>query len=176
MSRQKTPAQLALLALRKKLGMTQQQLSQAMGVTSISICRWETSRPPTGLSLLQLATFARTSGEREIAQIFQKAIDAENPMQSALGPWWPASAAERAFWEVHENRDIPSVGRELLKAMRALERAHRLLIEQPRTGMETEVYRLWQKTHQEFGWEIEDLELERKRLDDAEKEETKTQR
>jgi transcriptional regulator with XRE-family HTH domain len=170
--RQKTAAQLALLALRKKLGLTQQQLSVAMGVTSISICRWETSRPPTELSLLQLASFARTSGEREIAQIFQKAIEAENPMQYALGPLWPASAAERAFWEIHENRDIPSVRREYLKALRALERAHRLLIGQARAGMTVEIHRFLQKTHQELEWEIEDAEQEGK-AEDAEK--TKTE-
>jgi DNA-binding transcriptional regulator YiaG len=73
----KTPAQMALLAMRDKLYLTQQELAAAMGVTSVSVCRWETSRSPAGMSLLRLFLFARRAGARQAAGVFQEALAEE---------------------------------------------------------------------------------------------------
>lgn len=70
----KTPVQLALRGLREKLGLTQQQFSEALGVTMVTVCRWETSRPPSGYSLIRLVMFSQRSGASEEAELFQKAL------------------------------------------------------------------------------------------------------
>jgi transcriptional regulator with XRE-family HTH domain len=156
MPREKTPAQAALLTLRKKLGWTQRQLSEALGVTSVTVCRWESRRPPTGLSLVQLANFARDSGELATAQAFQQALfeHAGTRMIRRL----PESAIESALRELQENRD-PAVRREYLKLLWTLERVHALVIRQAlANGMDTEACWQLQRTHQALQWEIEDAE------------------
>ena len=72
---ERTPIQRALRTLREKLCMTQQQFSNELGAATISVCRWETSRPPRGFTLAQLATFARRFGVLEVAEVFEKALD-----------------------------------------------------------------------------------------------------
>jgi len=62
------------MRLRVNLGMTQQQLSAAMGLGLVTVSRWETSRPPSGGSLARLALFAYAKKQSEIAAIFHEAI------------------------------------------------------------------------------------------------------
>jgi transcriptional regulator with XRE-family HTH domain len=73
-TKKKTQVQLALIELRRRLGMTQQGLSEALHVTMVSVCRWETSRPPAGLSLIRLAKYARDAGLNDVAVIFEEEL------------------------------------------------------------------------------------------------------
>lgn len=71
----KTPVQEALINLRVKLGLTQQDVADALDVTQISVCRWETCRPPSGWSLAMLANWAREEKAEEVAQVFEQALE-----------------------------------------------------------------------------------------------------
>jgi transcriptional regulator with XRE-family HTH domain len=95
MSRKKsrTPVQLAIISLRKRLGLTQRKLALALDVTVVTTCRWETSRPPSGASLAQLADFARSAGEAEIANIFNESFSQEFHVDV------PRSPLKRLHWE-----------------------------------------------------------------------------
>ncbi len=135
-TKKRTPIQEAVVALRKRLQLTQQQLAVAMNVTVVTVCRWETSRPPSGLSLLQLDGFARGSGANEIAETFKAAISEECPRQYIVTRL-PERAGEAALTELRAYKDVPCIDREYRKALRALERAHRRLIEEARANIRT---------------------------------------
>jgi transcriptional regulator with XRE-family HTH domain len=57
--------------------MTQQQLAVHMGLTVTTVSRWETFRPPGGLSLGQLAKVAYEFGRPDLEAIFRKALFTE---------------------------------------------------------------------------------------------------
>jgi transcriptional regulator with XRE-family HTH domain len=136
MSRKKrTPLQEAVLALRERLHLTQQQLATAMDVTVVTVCRWETTREPSGLSLAQLMMFARSRGEAELGDVFEEAI------WKVIGPlsrWrWEDKrqlAVEAALSELRARRDDPLIGPEYRKILRAIERAVRLIVEHGPAG------------------------------------------
>jgi transcriptional regulator with XRE-family HTH domain len=54
----KTPTQIALREFRHRLAMTQQEFSDLMGVTTLSVARWENARPPSRHVLAELAHLA----------------------------------------------------------------------------------------------------------------------
>lgn len=70
-----TPLQQAVFDLRRQLNFTQQELAEAVGVTSVTVCRWETSRSPTGWSLAVLTEFAHRVKADKIAEIFEQALN-----------------------------------------------------------------------------------------------------
>jgi transcriptional regulator with XRE-family HTH domain len=70
MSTQKTAVQQALVQLRHRMNLTQQQLGCALKVGPKTVARWESSRSPSGRSLALLADFGMASREKEIAAIF----------------------------------------------------------------------------------------------------------
>lgn len=72
--KKRTPIQENVVALRKALGLTQQDLAVRMGRAINTVARWETSREPAGISLLQLRDFALTSGLPEIAAGFKSPL------------------------------------------------------------------------------------------------------
>jgi hypothetical protein len=53
--------------------MTQEQLADLMGVGVITVCRWETRRPPTGERLSQLELCALRLGQMGLAELFHHA-------------------------------------------------------------------------------------------------------
>lgn len=52
----------ALKAKRKKLGMTQEQFAKAVGVTRISIARWEAGTWPIPATVAKLTQFLTKEG------------------------------------------------------------------------------------------------------------------
>jgi transcriptional regulator with XRE-family HTH domain len=74
MSMLKTDTQKTLIAMRRRLSLTQQQLAVAMGVSLNTVSRWETIRSPTGGSLARIAIFAHREGDAESERIFLEQI------------------------------------------------------------------------------------------------------
>jgi transcriptional regulator with XRE-family HTH domain len=60
--------------LRKRLGETQQQFAERMGMAISTVVRYELSRPPRGKVLLDLAKLAEESSCRREAKIFRYAF------------------------------------------------------------------------------------------------------
>jgi transcriptional regulator with XRE-family HTH domain len=89
--KKKTAVQQALIAMRKKFNLTQQQLAKAMKVTLVTVSRWESSRSPTGASLAQLAAFAQQAGDVESAGLFHESAQRGN---LNLEEWELQQAAE----------------------------------------------------------------------------------
>jgi transcriptional regulator with XRE-family HTH domain len=74
----------AVFALRSKLGLSQQAMSQELGMAMVTIAKYEAGRVPDFLSLVKLEKLARRSRNEEIAEIFRSAL-IEN-----LGVWGEA--------------------------------------------------------------------------------------
>jgi transcriptional regulator with XRE-family HTH domain len=94
----KTKVQQTLLELRRELGLTQQELAFQLRVAPMSVSRWETTRPPTGLSLAKLADFALLSEKPRIAQVFISHAAKDKSLERG---WEPASI--RALREILDN-------------------------------------------------------------------------
>jgi transcriptional regulator with XRE-family HTH domain len=146
MSMRKTVVQQALLDLRKRLEMTQQDLAIAMSKTVVTICRWETVRPPSGYSLLELAQYARDRRAIELAEVLERALRQEggpaaNQLNAPAGElrvyWTNEQAIEEALLGLRANSAIPSVRREYLKLLRATIASHAVLLREARAGAET---------------------------------------
>lgn len=144
MSIEKTVVQQALLDLRKRLGMTQQDLAFALMRSVITVCRWENTSPPSKNSLLQIAQYAREMRAIEIAETLERELCKTGtaplpatPLAALKINWSNEKALEEACFSLRANREIPAVGREYLKALRAVSQAHALLIEQARKGAQT---------------------------------------
>jgi transcriptional regulator with XRE-family HTH domain len=157
--REKTPVQKALIQLRKMRGMTQQQFSEAVGVTMISVNRWETSRPPTGPSLWRLVKYALDSGAFEIAAVFQRAADKSLPIPP------PNRADEQALKELrHAAQYDPALRERYLAVLRKLATAHAELMNmswseeiQLQLGLEWED---WEETQKDLEWMLKHVKKE----------------
>jgi transcriptional regulator with XRE-family HTH domain len=128
MSIEKTDAQKALIAMRRRLNLTQERLAIAMKVSAVTVGRWESTRSPTGSSLAQLAAFAHEAGDAESAKIFHQAafpgrifIDLDK-----LEAQSKARAAEAALRQIRTYIRSPAVRAEYVKVLRAIQRAHRV--------------------------------------------------
>jgi transcriptional regulator with XRE-family HTH domain len=69
-SRKKSELSMAVAELRTRLGVSQQEFSNRMGVALNTIARYESSREPDGVALLRLAGIARSEGHSDLAEIF----------------------------------------------------------------------------------------------------------
>ena len=67
----------AIIKLRATLGESQQQFANRLGSAVTTIARYETSRPPRGKALAQLADLARSTGQLELARVFSDALEGE---------------------------------------------------------------------------------------------------
>jgi transcriptional regulator with XRE-family HTH domain len=174
----KTPVQVALRTLREKLNMTQQEFSNALGVTMITVCRWETSRPPSGQSLVRLALFALGRGELEANEIFRNALRDDLGWNDDDDDTW-LPAVKEALWAVHAGKaEDPAVQRGYLRVVRAIRDAHALLLKAAHLReinaqyddleddgsewykVQVEKYKERVKEHQELQRRHEDLEWE----------------
>jgi transcriptional regulator with XRE-family HTH domain len=154
--RKKTPVQSALISLRERLHMTQQQLAQKLSVSTVSVCRWETSRPPTGLSLQTLARFAEESDAREEAAVLQEALNDEQRPYLKL----PIAPDEEALRELRRGANYsPSIRDAYLNVLRKLRDAHERLRRDAygfdREGLE---YELLDNTQKNLEWMLKNYE------------------
>ena len=92
-----TPVQEALVEMRARLGMTQPQLAYRLGVNPVTVCRWETVRPPKGIFLYKLADFAREVEDQAVAAVFDKEI-----LYQGRGTW--RGTLGRNAWNARETR------------------------------------------------------------------------
>ena len=72
--KQRTPVQDAVLELRKSQGWSQQAFATFLGKSINSVAVWETSRPPTGLSLILLKEASTRLRRRDLAEVFDRAV------------------------------------------------------------------------------------------------------
>jgi DNA-binding XRE family transcriptional regulator len=84
MSTRRTATQVALVDLRKRCAKTQEQFAHAIEVTSVTVCRWETVRPPRGISLIRLAAIAAAYGHDDLSAIFLNEARRESPIWESL--------------------------------------------------------------------------------------------
>jgi transcriptional regulator with XRE-family HTH domain len=134
--RELTAAQKGVIDLRQALGLSQQKLAALMGKSIVSIARWETSRPPTGVSLYELLIFAERRGQREIARIFATVIqEAGDPRK----PLWGDLDREVTFAAVianlSRNKQVARAWNAYVKALQSLVHAHALLIDAAHAGL-----------------------------------------
>lgn len=78
----RTAIQAAVVALRHRLGMTQERFAIALHVELVTVARWERSRNAAGISLSRLELLAIQHQQHDLAQVFHRAqlIDAANLM------------------------------------------------------------------------------------------------
>jgi transcriptional regulator with XRE-family HTH domain len=99
--------------MREVLGLTQQALAVAMGKTTVTIARWETSDPPGKSALVELIVFAMKQPQSDQLPVraFQKAL--WQPDMAKLRRQAEANAAseffEEATRELCMNGDRPEV-------------------------------------------------------------------
>jgi transcriptional regulator with XRE-family HTH domain len=154
--KKRTPIQEAVIEMRKRLELTQQQLSEALGVVLPTVGRWESSRPPSGFSLARLYMYAqRFDNTRDLSEIFWQAAEAER--RSVISRL-PRSIPERALWQVRTMaQHRPEKMREpYLVVLRALLDAHAKLLgvtTWPEELFDEEIN--WDTTHYELKREIE---------------------
>jgi transcriptional regulator with XRE-family HTH domain len=95
----KTETQLAVVELRKHAGMTQQQLAVEMGLSIVTVTRWETSRPPQGIYLLHLASIAKKLKRPDLQRIFMAGIVSGGIfLQSGHHPQTVEATKAALFW------------------------------------------------------------------------------
>jgi transcriptional regulator with XRE-family HTH domain len=133
--RELTPAQQAVIDLRRALNLTQQKLANLMGKSMVTVARWESSRPPTGASLYELLLFAHRHGQEEIARTLADVIgEAGNPQN----PLWTDLDREVSFAaatvNLSRNAHITRAHNLYKKALERLRDAHALLVEAARDG------------------------------------------
>lgn len=64
--------QQAIVELRQRLGLTQQDLAIHLGKAVVTIARWETARPPRGESLAALVRVAKATGHEDLEAVFAR--------------------------------------------------------------------------------------------------------
>jgi len=67
---ERNDVQQAIVELRRRLGMTQQDLAIHLGKAVVTVARWETARPPRGESLAALVRMAQAAGHDDLAAVF----------------------------------------------------------------------------------------------------------
>jgi transcriptional regulator with XRE-family HTH domain len=75
--KKRTSVQQAMAALRKQMGWTQAKLAEILRVQLPSVGRWETTEPPTGVSLARLHRIAAREGASKLAKVFWRALEQE---------------------------------------------------------------------------------------------------
>jgi transcriptional regulator with XRE-family HTH domain len=134
--RELTLAQRGVIDLRRALGLSQQKLATLMGKSIVTVARWESSRPPTGVSLYELLLFAERRGQREIARVFADVIGKAGDPQK---PLWGDLDREVTFAaviaNVSRNKHATRAWNAYVKALGGLVHSHALLIEAAHHGL-----------------------------------------
>jgi transcriptional regulator with XRE-family HTH domain len=172
-TKKRTPMQQAVVDLRQRLNLTQRELAAALGVTTVSVCRWETSRSPSGASLVQLAAFARSSGENDLANTFTQSFSEEFHLKEDH-PWlgvglqvvralFPGHTIGSVFSELYEYKDHPAIAEQYQKVLEELESLHAVAVREalaelqraPSAERAKRVLRL-QETHEQLQKDMRD--------------------
>jgi transcriptional regulator with XRE-family HTH domain len=126
-TRNKTPAQQALIDLRQQLNMTQQDLAVAMNTTTTSVARWESSLSPHGRVLDQLARFAASQGLPEWEALFRRAIAQESFLKRNRDYFLTDEGLELqiAVANIYQFREHPKIARHFADMLDAIVVAHR---------------------------------------------------
>jgi transcriptional regulator with XRE-family HTH domain len=69
--RQRTSIAQCIISFRSALGLTQEEFAKLVGLSPISVARYETSQEPKTTALKKLAALARRSNLRDLADIFE---------------------------------------------------------------------------------------------------------
>ena len=69
--------------LRQRLGITQAELAQEMGVSLQTVVRYENKMPPKGPALARLRVFSEESGHPDLAKVFESEIREEGNQRIA---------------------------------------------------------------------------------------------
>jgi transcriptional regulator with XRE-family HTH domain len=120
--------------MREILGMTQQALAVAMGKTTVTIARWETSHPPKPGALTELVAFAlkQPQSDQLPVRIFKKAIwePDRTTLLREVDFFRAAADFESAAGQICQNSDRPEMIRHwgklstlLIEALTALIRS-----------------------------------------------------
>src|SRR6185312_3179307 len=101
----RTAVSRAVIALRESLGMTQQQFSNAVEKTLGTIAVWETSKPPRGEALLDLAEFAWRNQHAALSRVFWLLLLYE-VIPRLHGPTFFRTSFDGAVWEICARLDV----------------------------------------------------------------------
>jgi transcriptional regulator with XRE-family HTH domain len=162
----RTPLQNALIRLRSELRLTQQQLSNSLNCALPTVGKWETSRQPSGLSLLQIYAFAADrSASDEVLNVFEKAVKEEFPnffnTRFPTLSKTPIPASDAALREMRRAvKYLPAMRQPFLDVLRSLRDMHIKLLDMP---WPEEIYgeaEGWDETQEELENEIKTYEKE----------------
>jgi transcriptional regulator with XRE-family HTH domain len=160
----RTSQQQAVVSLRKSLGLTQRELAAALKVTVTTVCRWETSRPPSGAHLRELARFAHDAGEIEICNILmQPFAPEESPelLRELRGTPTPLPVEDACSELRLYCKDYPLIADQYLKLLEHLKDVHVALVieaiaalgRSPSTEQANKVLQ-FQRTHERLQEEV----------------------
>jgi transcriptional regulator with XRE-family HTH domain len=92
----RTPEQRALIELRTRMSLSQQEFSEYLKVSLPTVGNWETRNPPGGYTLLILQWTALKHGHRDLAKVFEASVERLKEDDSRL---WRELDAEWRRWE-----------------------------------------------------------------------------
>src|SRR5579864_8792717 len=72
--RLRNPLSRAVIELRIALGETQQAFAARLGTAIATVARYETSRPPSVVALVQLALIAQKAGRSDLVKLFMSVL------------------------------------------------------------------------------------------------------
>jgi transcriptional regulator with XRE-family HTH domain len=142
----RTAAQYALIDLRAQLGMSQQDLSAALGTTVRSVARWETASFPHGRIIQRLEEFATKRGLTEHAAQFRRLLRQEQFLHANRKFFLTVEGLDLqvAIAKVRQSRQDPKVAHHWANALTSLSAAVSRVFDLPKNDR-TEV------------WEVEEL-------------------
>jgi transcriptional regulator with XRE-family HTH domain len=166
MSTNKTETQRAIVRLRELLGLSQEGLARELGVSRLSVARWEGQKPPIGPSLWRLYQFAVDSHANEIAAIMMKHIDRQQSTQLASFRY-PVSPEIQALKDLRIVAECdPERRKLLLPVLKKLRDMHREMMKTPVPEELEDFYqdpKAWDNTQRNLEWEIKHEEEESKK-------------
>lgn len=130
------PLQMAVVELRQKMRLSQQQLAVRLGIAVMTVSRWERTRTPSGRSLERLAELAASAGLKDLADQFQEAWwrDPDARVMPDLTQFieslqWTARRSGVYDWStavrsISSNRHLPNIDRKFRKLLPQLLELH----------------------------------------------------
>lgn len=95
----RSPVQLELIAMRKRLRLTQSALGHVMGFGQITVAHWESDRPPSGKSLVALVEFAYFRKDEAAPIFFRELFRCCVPLPAVTPLVWNVNAGIKGLGE-----------------------------------------------------------------------------